>query len=566
MKMKIIIIILLSLIILILPQSIIAQDVKTKNINTKNIKDVEIKNIEVKNIKIDHITKDGIYLNMGYENSIKLNDKLYSKNRKIVLKIISISQNHSLACLLKDNICNYNIDEMLKIEKKEFNLSKNIEIIKKDIFVRDDKKNFKDISKEDIKLFKSTEKVFKLVLFDELTQKREIKNYELYGSITFYNLGKIELKENYSTLNSILSVDLGYQTEKHKVEFVFDTNNYFDKDFKDFSLNFYQFNYQYKYDNFKIKIGRDNIEEVNDFYIVDGIFLDWKNTTFKLGTLIAFGVDYYDKMKTDFSHIYLGVYFSINKRKLFSDLSFSSTIALIPELVSDNGSFILGVLPISLNAKLYYGKLFDVLYQFKVSNSLLGESKSLYFNNYLAFNINLTKKFALRIGYDSRDYLDLINKTYYTTIAEKIDNDISKNIYTNFRYRLGKDTILFAFKYRFKDKFIDDNRLISLRYLMRFKIPLEISLRVGTLQQPIINKIFLDINGSYIFKNNLRLSIGLWGMSEKVFEIDDKIVSLSPQIEIYKQFFSYFYLKSNFTFEVSAKRIDLMFKVGYLFK
>ena len=536
--------------------------------------------------KVTHITKDGVYLDIGRGDNIKVGDILYStKDKRVKLKIKSLSESHSLACLLdKDSSCNYNIDKMLKIKRLVFKLKEKDTLAlvnlagkkdkdkKKDLFIRDDKENFEEITQKDMDLFNNNEKIFKLVIFDLSTQKREIKKYQLYGSISFYNMGKIELLEKYHTLNSLLSTDLTYETKNQRFEALLDIDNRLDKDFDDLSLNIYQFNYYYKYKNFKFKVGRDSLEQLNNFYIVDGLFLDWKRNHLKAGTLLTFGVDYYNSMKTDFKHIYTGGYFGIDKMKLSDKISYNFLVALIPELIYNKKLFF-GAIPLYFNTRLYYGKFIDLLYQFKVTNTLLGENlangknKNFYFNHYIALNINPTKKIALRLGFDSRDYLDLINKSYYNkTIIEKIDNDVTKNIYTNFTYRLGKDLLLLSYKYRFKDDDIDASKLITIRYLMRFRIPLELSLRETVFISPEVNKFFTDINVNYIFKSDWRLGGNLVFELEKVTLLDDKAVSITPQIEIYKKFSSYFYLKSNFSFEVAAKRIDLMFKVGYIFK
>ena len=514
-------------------------------------------------VKIQEVTKDGIYLNIGTKNGVEEFSELFDKLHKIKIKIIKLSDSHSIACLIgKDGGCDYNIEHMLKIKNKQFFFSK-IDDEKKQIknekiiFVRNDPKKFEEITNNDIKLFKNSNKVFDLVIFNHDKELKD-SNYRINGSINLYNIAGLELKEtDLNYLNTILQSDFVYRDENQEFNLIFDANIFLQKDYSTKSFNLYQMSYGYKYNCFTLKAGRDNLSDLGDFYLTDGLFVFYKKQNIKFGVITAFGIDYYDNMKTDFNHIYVGGYGKYNK-KFNTDYEYSGVLGFVPE-VFDNS---LGVLPIYINNNFSYKEKFNFDYQFKMSYSKLNTEKELYFNHYLTIYTRPLDDLKLTLGFDSREYLDLINYSYYQTILEQIDSDKSKNVHGNISYKFSKDLLSFSYRRRFNYGGMND---FSLRYFNYYFSPFEFALRTTALLMKDVNIFIADTNINYMFSNELMLNFDLFVMMEKVKDPEGKAMSFAPQISLYKKFFSYFYLKGQAEFELRSKKISAMIKIGYIF-
>ncbi len=512
-------------------------------------------------VKIEEVTKEGIYLNIGKNNGVEEFTELKDKSRKIKIKIIKLSDSHSVACLIgKDGGCDYNINHMLKVKNKVFYLAKQEENTgnsKKVVFVRNDPEKFEEITKKDEELFNNSNKVFDLVIFNHDKNLRD-SNYRLSGAINFYTIAGLELKEtDLNYINPILQADLAYTDDTQQVNLIFDTNIFLQKKYSTKSFNMYQMSYGYKYNKFTFKAGRDNLSDLGDFYLTDGLFAFYKNNNIKLGVLTSFGIDYYDNMKTDFNHIYVGGYGKYNK-KFNSDYQYSGTLGFVPEIF--DGS--LGVLPVYVNNNFSYKEKFNFDYQFKMSYSKLNTEKDLYFNHYLTVYTKPVDDLKIVLGFDSREYLDLINYSYYQTILEKIDSDKSKNVHGNISYKFSKDLLTFSYRRRFNYGGMND---FSLRYFNYYFSPFEFALRTTALLMKDVNIFIADTNINYMFSNELMLNFDLFVMMEKVKDPEGKAMSFAPQISLYKKFFSYFYLKGQAEFELRSRKISAMIKIGYIF-
>jgi len=525
-------------------------------------------------INIQEVTKDGIYLNIGIKDGVEEFTELEDKQKKIKLKIIKLSDSHSIACLIdKDGGCDYNIENMLKIKNQKFyipgkdkeSLISNSNTALQDthnkkeekVFVRNDPEKFENITKEQVDLFKNTNKVFDLIIFNHDKSKKD-SDYRLSGAINFYTIGGFELKEtDLNYINPILQADMSYEDDMQKFNLIFDANVFLQKKYTTKSFNLYQMSYEYKYNRFSFKVGRDNLSDLGDFYLTDGFFATYKNNNVKFGMITAFGIDYYDNMKTDFKHIYLGGYGKY-ETTFSTDYAYSGTIGFVPEVF--NGS--LGILPVYINNSFSYKESFNFDYQFKMSYSRLDTDKELYFNHYLTIYTKPVKDLKLVLGFDSREYLDLINYSYYETILEKIDSDKSKNIHSNISYKFSKDLLSFTYKRRINHGGSDE---FSLRYFNYYLSPFEYSLRTTALFMKDVDIFIVNINTNYMFSNELMLNFDLFIMQEKVKIINDKAMGFVPQISLYKKFFSYFYLKGEAQFELRAKKIQGMIKIGYIF-
>lgn len=511
-------------------------------------------------IKIENVTKDGIYLNIGTKNGVEEFSELFDKSHKIKIKIIKVYESHSIACLIaEDKACDYNIEHLLKIKNKKFFISKSSKKKleeKKIVFVRNDIKKFENIPKNEISLFKNNNKVFDLVIFNHDNTKKDI-NYRLSSSINLYTIGGIELQEtDLNYLNPILQSDLSYKDENQELSLIFDANLFLQKNYSTKAFNFYEMNYGYKYNKFTFKIGRNNLSDIGDFYLTDGVFVNYKNNNFKLGLISAFGIDYYNSMKTDFKHIYLGGYgnYHLNSK----NFNYSGSLGFIPEIFNNS----LGILPIYINNSFSYKEKFNIDYQFKMSYSKLNTSKNVYFNNYLTAYYRPFNDLKLMLGVDFREYLDLINYSYYETILEKINSDKSKNIYANISYKFNKDLLSFMYKHRINQGGSDE---ISLRYFNYVFSPFEYSLGTTALLMKDVNIFMSDINLNYIFFSTWNVALNLFAMLEQVKDLNDNAINIAPNLSIYKKIGAYFYIKGESQFELRSKKVSVMIKLGYIF-
>ena len=531
-------------------------------------------NLSLTSVEVQEVTKDGIYLNIGTSDGVVEADELYAKqkNKKFTIKILKLSQNHSIACLLDENKkCVYELKKTLKVKDLKFKASfdKKKDLLKEDeIFIRETKA-FREITKEEVELFNKSNKVFDLIIFkDDLTKVD--KKYKLFGALNLYNIAMIEfLEPDLNSFNNILQGDLYYEDDKQDFKFIFDANMFLQKQNTEFLASIYQLSYSYKYKKFTFKIGRDNFSELNDFYLTDGLFASYKNQYLKFGFITAFGLDYYDDMKTDFNHIYLGGFVKLSLKPL-DNFEYSTLLGFVPELFEN----VVGLFPFYFNNSLKYKDKLDLNYMFKSTYSKLFTEKRWYTNHYLTLNLRLIDNLNLRFGFDSREYLDLINYSYYESIVEKIDKDVSKNISFNANYKISKNLLGFSYKRRFSEDLIDE---FTARYTMYYFSAFEASLRITSLLMKDVNIYLSDLNLDYSFSDTLRFSYNLLFVLEDVsipnnkerFRaggefISEKVFGITPQLVVYKKFFSYFYLKGSLQGELKAKRVSGMLKLGYI--
>ena len=74
-----------------------------------------------------------------------------------------------------------------------------------------------------------------------------------------------------------------------------------------------------------------------------------------------------------------------------------------------------------------------------------------------------------------------------------------------------------------------------------------------------------NTNVNYSFSDDFRVSGNLFVMIEDPKILNELGFGITPEISVYKKFFSYFYLKGSVEFELRAKRVRGVLKIGYIF-